>query len=251
MAATLTCGRRFALACTLLAMSGCGNGLPDWLIPNHNQAPAGGKTTMLTFNTPSMPFDDPAKNEPSGFAPGHWVIAGDKLQQTVGASDNLANQLRYVGDAFNSKDGRSGAVYSVSVDCSVSKDADSPAIQGYPTGVMALMPYYQDPTHYVLLAAAGQDLSCWVVNGYRPAGAEWPKNAEIWDEWLSRPLDASASIRWGADIDTDNHTIRILVNDQPKVTRSVSMITDSPHWVALGANGNYAQFTNFKIVWTK
>lgn len=249
MAATPSARTRLAVVCSL-ALVGCER-LPDWIAPNQYRAPAGGKTTMLTFTTPAMPFDNPAKTEPSGFAPGSWSVSGGKLQQTQGASDNLANHIRYVGDAFNNKEGRAGSVYSVSVDCSVAKEVDSPAVHGFPTGVMAMMPYYQNPTHYVILVAARQDLSCWVVNGYRPAGAEWPASAQIWNEWLPQPLDASSSLRWGADIDTEKHTIRILLNDQPKVTRTVPMISDAPHWIALGANGNYAQFSNLKISWTR
>jgi hypothetical protein len=238
------------LACTMLV--GCdalGNIIPG--LSSYKSAPSGGKTTLLTFETPSMPFENAAKGEAGGFAAGSWAVVDGKLQQTVGATDNLANHLKYTGDAFGDPGGRAGLAYRVSVDCSVAKDADSPAVHGYPVGVLAMMPYYKDPTHYVMLVADKQNLSCWVVNGQRPAGNEWPAENRIWDEWLSEPLAASASVRWGADVDVDAHSLTIYVNDQKKATRTVPMINRDSHWIALGANGNYAQFDNFKIVWTK
>lgn len=240
----------FALACVLLAGCDAGSFIPGFLSA-YKAAPAGGKTTLLNFETPSMPFENAAKNEATGFAPGSWSVVDGKLQQTQGAKDNLANHLKYTGEAFDTKDGAAGKVYSVSVECSVAKEAESPAVHGFPTGVMAMMPYYKDPKHYVLLVATKQNLSCWVVNGQTPAGGEWPADAQIWDQWLDTPLDASSSIKWGADVDTEANELTIYVNDQKKVKRKVPMLNNDKHWVALGANGNYAQFDNFKIVWKK
>lgn len=238
-----------ALACVLLAACDAVGFIPG--LSRYETAPAGGKTTLLTFETPSMPFENAAKGEVNGFAVGSWTVADGKLQQTVGATDNLANHVKYTGDAFNTRDGRAGKVYTVSVDASVAKDADSPEVHGYPTGVMALMPYYKDPRHYILLSATTTSLQGWVVNGQMPGGGEWSQDAKIFDQWLTTPLSASSSINWKADIDTDRSEIVIYVNDQKKVTRKVPMITNDPHWVALGANGSYAQFDNFKIVWKK
>lgn len=238
-----------ALACVLLAGCDAAGFIPG--MSKYTTAPAGGKTTLLDFETPSMPFENAAKGEASGFAPGTWAVVDGKLQQTVGATDNLANHLKYTGDAFNTKDGKAGRVYTVSVDASVAKDADSPAVHGFPTGVMAMMPYYKDPKHYVLLVATAQSLSGWVVNGQTPAGSEWPADAKFYDEWLEAPLSASSSLNWKADIDTEANSITVYVNDQKKVTKKLPMINNDSHWVALGANGNYAQFDNFKIVWKK
>lgn len=242
-----------ALTVAVLAMVGCdGSNLPiPGLMDQYRHAPSGGKTTLLDFKTPSMPFDNPAKGEASGFAAGNWVVQDGKLQQTQGSVDNLADHLRYTGDAFGTHDGSAGIAYSVSVDCSVAKECDSPAVAGYPTGIMAMIPYYKDPTHYVLLTASGQSLSCWVVNGYRPAGAQWPDSAKVWDTWLPEALDVHSKIRWGADVNTEAHSLTIYVNDQKKVTRNIPMINRDKHWVALAANGNYAQFSNLKLTWTK
>lgn len=239
-----------ALACALLAGCDAGSFIPG-LLSGYKAAPVGGKTTLLTFETPSMPFENAAKGEASGFAAGSWSVVDGKLQQTQGASDNLANHLKYTGEAFDTRDGSAGKVYTVSAEVSVAKEADSPAVHGFPTGIMAMMPYYKDPKHYVLLVATKQNLSCWVVNGQTPAGSEWPADAQIWDQWLDTPLDASSSIKWGADVNTESNEITIYANDQKKVTRKVPMINNDKHWVALAANGNYAQFDNFKIVWKK
>lgn len=239
------------LAPLLIAgLVGCSlDGIP-FLSP-YRTAPGGGKTTILTFDTPAMPFDNPAKGEASGFAPGSWAVVDGRLTQTVGAADNLANHLRYTGPAFDTDDGHAGLQYAVSVDVAVAREADSPAVHGYPTGILAMMPYYRDPTHYVLLVATRQNLSCWVVDGQRPAGTEWPESARVWDEWLGEPLSASSSIRWGAEVDVDAHALTISVNDQKKAARTVPMIDRKPHWIALAANGNYAQFDNLRLVWKK
>jgi len=244
-------GNRVALTLACVLLVGCD---AVGFIPGmsaYKAAPSGGKTTLLTFETPSMPFENAAKNEPSGFAAGTWAVVDGKLQQTTGATDNLANHQKYTGDAFDTKDGRAGKVYTVSVDVSAAKDAESAAVHGYPTGVMALMPYYKDPKHYVMLVATAQRLEGWAVNGETPAGTQWPEDAKFFDQWLDQPMTASSSINWKADIDTDSNQITVYVNDQKKLTKKLPMINNDAHWVALGANGNYAQFDNFKIVWKK
>ncbi len=244
-------GNRVALALACVLLSGCG--VAEFIpgMSSYVTAPSGGKTTLLTFETPSMPFENAAKGEAAGFAAGTWTVADGKLQQTMGATDNLANHMKYTGDAFSTKDGRAGKVYTVSVDASVAKDAESPAVHGYPTGVMALMPYYKDPKNYILLSATANSLQGWVVSGQTPAGAEWSQDNKFFDQYLDTPLTASGSLNWKADINTESNEITVYVNDQKKLTKKIPMINHDPHWVALGANGNYAQFDNFKIVWKK
>lgn len=246
-------GRRGALVgIALMLVAGCGTDHLDR--KSDFRAPAGGKKTQLTFTDPqelSM-FDNPASKEPAGFTPGEWRIEGGALKQTMGMRDNTANHLRYKGDAFGRPDGQAGQRYRVDVDASAYQQADHQQVHGFPTGVLNLMPYYQDPTHYVMLVAKKQTIEAWVADGQRPASMAWPDTNKLWGMWLKEPIAIGQVFKLGAEVDTESKLLRIYVNDELKAERQIPMIsTDAPHWVALGANGNYAQYDNLTLQWLK
>ena len=213
--------------------------------------PPEGKVTVLDFERPDFPFDDPVQVETEGFATGRWLIQGGLLGQVAGRQDNLASHLRYRGSAFGSDDGRASKRYGLEVTCSAAREAESSQVHGYPTGILACMPYYRDPTHYLMLVAARQELACWWVDGLRPGGAQWPDSARLWSEWLPAALEASSSLRWGADVDVERHQVKIRVDGRQTATLDVAGLDDRPHWVALAANGNFVRFDDLRLVWRR
>lgn len=236
----------------LLMLAGCGTEP----VPKKSElrVPEGGKHTKLTFEDARALalFDNPATKEPAGFTPGAWKIEGGALKQTMGMKDNTANHLRYKGDAFGQKDGRAGLHYRVDVEASAYQEAVHPQVHGYPTGVLNLMPYYQDPTHYVMIVAKKQTVEAWVADGQRPASMAWPDTNKLWGMWLKEPIQVGQVFKLGAEVDVKAQKLRIFVNDELKAEREVPMMKASkPHWIALGANGNFAQYDNLKIHWLK
>jgi hypothetical protein len=226
--------------CLAIAVTACGlvGGAP----------PPGGAVTLLDFSGSDFPFDNPVQGEMPGFAAGKWLLQGGTLDQVEGRQDNLASHLRYRGKAFGSDDGRAGRQYGLDVTCSVAREAESSSVHGYPTGILACMPYYRDPTHYLMLVAARQELACWWVDGQRPAGATWPESARLWSRWLEAAMEASGSIRWGADVDIERRQVAIRVDGRPVATVEVPGLDDRPHWVALAANGNFVRFDDLRLV---
>ncbi|GEM_PF-2110831 len=246
-------GRRaVSSAVALMLLAGCGSDLFNRKVDF--RAPSGGKTTDLGFEDAHdlQNFDNPAVKEPAGFTPGEWKIEGGALKQTMGMIDNTANHLRYKGDAFGRPGGQAGLRYRVDVDASAYQAADHQQVHGYPTGVLNLMPYYQDPTHYVMLVAKKQTIEAWVADGQRPASMAWPDTNKLWGMWLKEPIQVGQTWRLGAEVDVEAKKLRIYINDELKAEREVPMMSaGTPRWVALGSNGNYAQYDNLKIQWLK
>ena len=244
--------REVTVGIALMLVAGCGSDLFDR--KSDFRAPAGGKTTQLSFEDPQelSQFDNPAIKEPAGFTPGEWKVEGGALKQTMGMKDNTANHLRYKGEAFGRSDGQAGLRYRVDVDASAYQEAIHPQVHGFPTGVLNLMPYYQDPTHYVMIVAKKQTVEAWVADGQRPASMAWPDTNKLWGTWLKEPIAVGQVFKLGAEVDVEAKKLRIYVNDELKAEREVpQMDASKPHWVALGANGNFAQYDNLKLQWLK
>lgn len=245
-------GRRgVGLGIALLLVAGCGTDLFNR--KSEFRAPSGGKTTIMAFESADDlgKFDNPATREPAGFTPGNWQVLEGALRQTMGMKDNTANHLRYVGDAFGRPDGQAGLRYRVDVDAMAYQEADHTQVHGYPTGVLNLMPYYRDPTHYVMIVAKKQTIEAWLADGQRPASMAWPDANKLWGMWLKEPIAVGTTVRLGAEVDVEAKKLRIYVNDELKAERDVPQMTKDPHWVALGANGNYAQYDNLTMQWLK
>ncbi len=210
--------------------------------------PPEGAVTLLDFSGSAFPFDNPVQGELPGFAAGKWLIQGGALDQVEGRQDNLASHLRYRGKAFGTDDGRAGRQYGLDVTCRATREVESAAVHGFPTGILACMPYYRDPTHYLMLVAARQELACWWVDGLSPAGAAWPETGKLWSRWLDSPLDATASIRWGADVDLDGRRVSLRLDGRAVGAVDVPALDDRPHWVALASNGNFVRFDDLRLV---
>lgn len=241
-------------AVALMLIAACGTNPANDPPKSDFRAPEGGKQTQLTFEDAKdlASFDNPAVKEPAGFTPGSWKVEGGALKQTQGMIDNTANHLRYVGNAFGRAGGQTGKRYRVDVEASAYQAADHQQVHGYPTGVMNLMPYYQDPTHYVMIVAKKQTVEAWVADGQRPASMAWPDTNKLWGMWLKEPIAIGQVFKLGAEIDADAKLLRIYINDELKAERQVPMINaETPSYVALGANGNYVQYDNLAFQWLR
>ena len=222
----------------------CGKSGPAHVGPN-------GEVARIDFEDPAqrMLFDNPARTEEAGFSFGEWLVEGGVLKQKRGASDNLANHLRYRGDAFGSPDGQAPSRYGVALDIAAYQETESRQVHGSPTGILGFMPYYKDPTHYVILVAARQSIEVWNVAGLRAAGEAWPQEARLHYEFLPYEIKVGDTVHWQAEVDTGAKTIRVWFGDDeaPRATVTVPEMDDAPHYVALAANGNFVAFDNLAL----
>ncbi len=229
----------------LLALApGCGKAGPT-------NIGADGSVGKLDFEDPAQrsQFDDPTRQEASGFGYGEWSVEAGVLKQTKGAADNLANHLRYVGGAFGEKGGKAPQKYRVAVDVSAYQPTESPQVHGSPTGVLAFMPYYKDPTHYVILVASRHSIEAWNVDGLRAAGEAWPPEARLFYEYLPYEVKVGDTVHWRAEVDVPKKSIRFWYGDdeKEKATMAIPNLDASPHYVTLAANGNFVSFDNLSL----
>ncbi|MBU6428438.1 MAG: hypothetical protein KGR26_05485 [Cyanobacteria bacterium REEB65] len=243
-------GRAFAFQAIRIAALGGGACAALAACGSLGPAPGpGGLVANFGFTGPAVlaQFDNPARQESSGFGYGQWAISGGALEQVKGAADNDADHLRYIGSAFGSHGGLAPHHYRVEVDVSAYQAVDSPQVAGAPTGTLALLPYYKDPTHYVLLDASGHTNEAWMVDGYRPAGDVWPASAKVWSQWNPDSVGLNQVVRWTAEVDTDHHSVHIWVDGQDKGTVTSALVDNSPHYIALAANGNYVAYHHLAL----
>ncbi len=238
-------GRRALVIAVGLALApACGKSGPT-------HVGADGSVGKLEFDDPAqrLSFDDPTRQEPTGFGYGEWVVEGGVLKQTHPAADNLANHLRYVGDAFGARGGEAPGKYRVAVDIAAYQETSSPQVHGSPTGILAFMPYYRDPTHYVLLVASRHNIEVWNVDGYRAAGEVWPAEARLFNEWLPQEIKVGDTVRWQAEVDIPNKSLRVWYGDtaKEKAVLTIPGLDGAPHHVAFAANGNFVAFDNLAL----
>lgn len=233
--------RALAIGVLIASVPACGRSTPANIGPD-------GSVGKLDFEDPAQrsQFDDPTRQEPAGFGYGEWVVEGGMLRQTRGASDNLANHLRYVGNAFGEKGGKAPERYRVAVDISAYQPTESPQVHGSPTGILAFMPYYKDPTHHIILVASRRSIEVWNVDGLRAAGEPWPEEARLFYEYLPHEVKVGDTVHWRAEVDVTRKSLRIWYgeDEREKATIAVPTLDGAPHYVALAANGNYAAFDN-------
>lgn len=236
--------RALVIGVLVAVVPACGRSTPTNVGPE-------GAVGKLDFEDPAQrgQFDDPTRQEAAGFGYGEWVVEGGTLRQTKGASDNLANHLRYVGNAFGEKGGKAPDKYRVAVDISAYLPTESNQVHGSPTGILAFMPYYKDPTHYVILVASRHSIEAWNVDGLRAAGEAWPPEARLFYEYLPYEVKVGDTVHWRAEVDIPRKAMRIWYgeDDKERATLALPNLDASPHYVALAANGNFAAFDNLAL----
>lgn len=201
-------------------------------------APEGTELENVTFATAEVPFRDAvtqAEMASGSFAPGKWTSgSGAYVQEEPGSSTRLS---------IRAYTGTPGARYRVEVTgWTYRVFTANPAND---QGVVVLMPFFKDATHYVICSTTPRLQEAWVCDGQLPGGS-WPTSNKLWGEIIDPPRTVGMATTWTCDVDTVAHTMTLYVNGQRKRTVSSPMI-DGEGTVALASNGSQVKYTNFKL----
>ncbi len=201
-------------------------------------AAEGTELADVDFSTPEVPFRDAVSQSDiatGSFATGKWTSgSGAYVQEEPGSSTRLSIRA-YTGNP--------GTRYRVQVTGWTYRImASDPARD---PGVVILMPFYKDSTHYVIASAGPRLQEAWVCNGQLPGGS-WPTANRLWGETVDPPRGVGQAITWTADVDTAANTMTLYVNGQRKGTVTNPLISGAGT-VALASNGAQVKFTGFKL----
>lgn len=241
------------------APTGPGDGGGGGTTPEATPSPAPfvGVTTTVEFNeaADAALFVDPTTEEQRAtgrFSSGNWVIRDGWFAQTREAQSATLMFRRYNGAALGLPNGQAVSRYRVETlaqPYQAVPEARQFDIAGYPTGIVGMIPYYLDPTHYILLIATPQtssgpsEASLWVVDGLMP-GDNW--DVSVHRKWRSNlkgeQLQVGTNVQWGAEVDTKAKTITVFLNGEQKETLTLDFIQDVQHSVSLISNGNFVQY---------
>lgn len=201
-------------------------------------AAEGTELANVTFDTADVPFRDAVSQSDvasGSFIPGKWTAgSGAYVQEEPGSSTKLS---------IRSYTGNPGTRYRVQVTGWVyrvftSNPANDP-------GVVVLMPFYKDATHYVICSANPKLQEAWVCNGQLPGGS-WPTANRLWGESIDPPRTVGNATTWTCDVDTVAHSMTVYVNGQKRGSVTNPLI-DGAGTVALASNGSQVKYTNFKL----
>lgn len=209
--------------------------------PTEMPAGPGEEGTLLenvNFATAEVPFRDPisqADAASGSFMPGKWTSGGGTyVQEEPGSSTKLSIRA-YTGNP--------GTKYRVQVTGWVYHVLSSNPANDQ--GVVVLMPFYRDATHYVICSASPKLQEAWVCNGQLPGGS-WPTSNRLWGEMVNPPRSVGTAITWTADVDTTAHSLTVYVNGQKRGSVTNAQI-DGAGTVALASNGSQVKYANFKL----
>ncbi|MNX71819.1 hypothetical protein D3C86_1031470 [compost metagenome] len=219
-------------------------GPPKEFLGEPQEFPAGpaadGATLVerVDFRTPDVPFRDAvsqAAMASGSFAPGKWMSGNGVYVQEEPGSNTRLSIRRYTGNMGTRYRAEvTGWVYRAFV-------ADPAKDQG----VVILMPFYKDETHYVICSASPNVAEAWVCNGQMPGGS-WPTSNKLWGQMISPARTVGSAFTWTCDVDTTANSMTIYLNGDKKATVTSPMI-DGAGTVALASNGAQVKYAGFKL----
>ncbi|HEY9898499.1 MAG TPA: hypothetical protein V6D00_04895 [Pantanalinema sp.] len=220
------------------------DGPPKEFVGEPQEFPAGpaldGATLVekVDFQTPAVPFRDAVSQAAlasGSFAPGKWSSGnGVYVQQEPGANTRLSirSYTGNVGTRYRAE--VTGWVYRAFV-------ADPAKDQG----VVILMPFYRDETHYVICSASPNVAEAWVCNGQLPGGS-WPTSNKLWGQMIAPARTVGSAFTWTCDVDTVANSMTLYLNGDKKATVTSPLI-DGAGTVALASNGAQVKYAGFKL----
>lgn len=201
-------------------------------------APEGTEIANVDFTTADVPFRDPVSQSDiatGSFITGKWTAgSGAYVQEEPGSSTKLS---------IRSYTGNPGTRYRVEVTGWVYRVFTSDPAKDQ--GVVVLMPFYKDSTHYVIASAGPKLQEAWVCNGQLPGGS-WPTSNKLWGEAIDPPRTVGQATTWTCDVDTVANTMTVYVNGTKRGTVTNPLISGAGT-VALASNGSQVKYTNFKL----
>lgn len=205
------------------------------------------KSTDVPFSDPTTPTDQASGR----FFVGDWSVQGGMYTQSASPSSAALSFRAYNGNAFGMADGMAPAHYRVDAEMEAYKASDmSPQdMAGAPVGILGLIPYYLDSTHYILLDATPNEAECWFVDGLQP-GDEWDASKyRVWNKDLATPIGIGQKVQWGAEIDLNADTVSIYYMGQLQqvIPGGQFLQPGVNHQIALLSNGNYVGYDHFTL----
>lgn len=198
-------------------------------------------------STPTLPFSDPLAGQDPDGAPyfvGKWSLSDGLVQQGASFASTRLSLQQYTGSAFGSG-GSLPAHYRV--DGTVWQYHYEGFDPNGGMGILAIVPYYLDSTHFVIVEASKDTASCWVDDGYLP-GQAWPASAEVWSMTLPEALGIGDAITWSLTVDGTAHTVGVGLDGKAVGTLTIPMVDGSkPHAVCLASNGNPIRVKGFVL----
>lgn len=204
------------------------------------------KVEELNFSTPELPFSNAvteAAMASGSFALGKWTSGSGVFAQEEPGSNTKLSIRRYLGSAFG-PNGMMPARYRVEVTGWTYRVFNSNPERD--AGVVILMPYYLDETHYVICSAGPSLAEAWVCNGQLP-GTSWPISNKLWGELFSPARTVGTATTWTGDVDVLNHSLTLYLNGNRKGTFTTPQIASTGHAVALASNGAQVKFSRFRL----
>lgn len=114
-------------------------------------------------------------------------------------------------------------------------------------GVMALLPYFQDETHYLILSASAKDLQLWTADGFVP-GVVWPESNKLLASSIAPTLGLDQAITMSASVDLDGKTIQVFLNGQDKGKAPLeAKFINAPKSFAIASNGSLVRFSRIRV----
>lgn len=204
------------------------------------------KVEDLSFATADQPLANAVSETAmasGSFALGKWTSGNGVFAQEEPGSSTKLSIRRYTGSAFG-PNGTMPARYRVEVtgwtyriiSSNPSRDA----------GVVILMPYYLNETHYVICSAGPSLAEAWVCNGQLP-GTSWPIGNKLWGELFSPARTVGTAMTWTGDVDVPNRSLTLYLNGDRKGTFTHSLMASTSHSVALASNGAQVKFSRFRL----
>lgn len=202
----------------------------------------------LALAPSQFPFEDPTTPEErltGRYFLGRWVATAEGVQQEETPPSPSVTIRRYSGKAFGTESGMAPAHYRIEAELQAYEKAGlgPEDIPGSPVGALAVLPYFRDTSHYVLMVATPTQAQVWIVDGLRP-GDEWDASKHRrWLYQLPAPIAVGDTVKWGAEIDTKRQSIKVFLNGELRSSFFDPFIQEGEHSVALFSNGNFVRYT--------
>lgn len=252
-------GLGVALAAVLIGVIGCTTppGQPSSKLRNPSPGPSVPfvpVTTTLNFSGDDpAPFEDPTTVDErfsTRYSAGRWLTQNGTYRQTQEVQTATLMIQRYKGGGFGHPDGQAPSKYSVEATAFAYRPvtASGSIIAGAPAGVVGMMPYYLDTTHYIIVERVNDQYEVWFVDGLTP-GDEWAAETyRKFDLRATGSLAINEPVTFKSEIDAKKGTMRLWINGEYQAQLSdPAFIRDVQHGFAFVSNGNFVAYKDVKL----
>ena len=161
---------------------------------------------LLAENPGPDAFDDPTANSGSNaYVTGNWRVEGDALQQEADGPGSKLMVRRYIGPGA----GAGGVLpekYRVQVSMWQYHFKGRDPVREM--GVLALIPYWKDAKHFMILSAKSDVAELWAADDTEP-GQTWPTANRFWTAAINPPLAVGDAVTWDVQVNVPENRMTI------------------------------------------